>query len=50
MVVRLIGGCVEEWSVKKMDAKTQENFYKTGYGREVLKNKLKNYFNHSEIV
>ena len=36
--------------LEKIDAKTQENFYKTGYGREVLKNKLKNYFNHSEIV
>ena len=28
----------------KKDAQEMERFYKSGYGREVLKNKLKNYF------
>lgn len=30
--------------VNKKDAENQEKFYKTGYGREVLKDKLKNFF------
>ena len=29
----------------KKDAKAMETFYKSGYGREVLKDKLKNYLN-----
>lgn len=29
--------------ISKKDAFRQEKFYKTGYGREVLKNKLNNY-------
>ncbi len=32
----------------KKDAATAEKFYKTGYGREVLKGKLTNYLEHSE--
>lgn len=32
------------------DAREMEHFYKTGYGREVLKGKLKNYFQNSGIV
>lgn len=30
--------------VHKKDSENQEKFYKTGYGREVLKDKLKNFF------
>lgn len=30
--------------LEKLDATKQERFYKTGYGREVLKGKLHNYF------
>ena len=30
--------------LNKKDAGVQEKFYKTGYGREVLKEKLQNYF------
>lgn len=30
--------------VNKKDAVAAEKFFKTGYGREVLKDKLKNYF------
>lgn len=29
----------------KKDAKAMENFYKSGYGKEVLKEKLKNHLN-----
>jgi len=29
----------------KQDAKAMETFYKSGYGKEVLKDKLKNYLN-----
>ena len=32
--------------INKHDAANQEKFYKSGYGREILKNKLKNYFNN----
>ncbi len=37
----------EAYSHKK-DAIEQELFYKTGYGREILHGKLKNYFNTGE--
>jgi len=33
-----------EGHVNEKDARNMEIFYKSGYGREVLKNKLKNYF------
>lgn len=32
-----------EAHINKRDAQAMERFYKTGYGREVLKGKLKNY-------
>lgn len=35
---------------RKEDAEKSERFFKTGYGREVLKDKLSNYFNNSGIV
>lgn len=31
--------------LEKKDATAQEKFYKSGYGREVLKGKVKNYLN-----
>ena len=31
--------------ISKKDAEKQERFYKTGYGREVLKNKIENSLN-----
>jgi len=34
--------------ISKKDATNQEMFYKTGYGREVLKKKLYNYFNNQQ--
>ena len=34
-----------EAHLNKLDAMNMEKFYKTGYGREVLKQKLKNYLN-----
>ena len=30
--------------INKLDATKSEKFFKTGYGREVLKDKLENYF------
>ena len=36
--------------IRKEDAEKSEKFFKTGCGREVLKDKLSNYFNYSEIV
>ncbi len=33
-----------EAHINEQDAREMERFYKTGYGREVLKGKLKNYF------
>lgn len=33
-----------------MDARNMEKFYKSGYGREVLKKKLENFFKNSGIV
>lgn len=45
-----------EAHANEYDARTMEKFYKTGYGKEILKDKLKNYFkkskdsNNSEIV
>ena len=34
--------------LSKKDSVKAENFFKTGYGREVLKDKLENYFNSIE--
>lgn len=36
--------------IDKNDAHRQEKFYKSGYGREVLKGKLSNYLYNSGIV
>ena len=33
--------------LNKKDASEAELFFKSGYGREVLKDKLKNYFNNT---
>ena len=35
--------------LNKKDAMKDELFFKTGYGREVLKNKLKNYLQNKDI-
>lgn len=35
--------------INKLDAVTAEKFYKTGYGREVLKGKLENYLNPHKL-
>lgn len=39
-----------EAHLNEIDARKMELFYKSGYGREVLKDKIKNYLNHSGIV
>lgn len=40
-----------EAHANEKDAREMELFYKSGYGREVLKKKLKNYLNkHSGVV
>ncbi|HBU06447.1 MAG TPA: excinuclease ABC subunit C [Candidatus Magasanikbacteria bacterium] len=39
-----------EAHINENDARKMELFYKSGYGREILKGKLDNYFKNSEIV
>lgn len=37
-----------EAHVNEQDARKMELFYKSGYGREILKDKLKNYFKNKK--